>query len=129
MDLNLTDNLGYLQQVNRVRNCLEHRAGIVSKKDCDENKNYMSIIFRYPKVSSQKGEISPTSEIKGKQNPSIEFKDEVKKFRLNQKIHFNFDENNKLLFSINICFKYIIDGIYDIMNIDQNKTETIIVEK
>ncbi|WP_339138291.1 MAG: hypothetical protein WGN25_08575 [Candidatus Electrothrix sp. GW3-4] len=127
-DLKLTDNLGYLEQINRVRNCLEHRSGIVSEKDCDENKNYMSIKFRYPKISTPSGEFSPTSDIKGKQNHSIIFEDEVIKFRLNQKINFGFDENTKLLFSINICFKYIIDGIYDLMKVDQTQTETIIRE-
>ncbi len=49
LNLNLVNPLEMLNQVNRVRNCLEHRSGIVSQSDCDLGKNYMSIKWRYPK--------------------------------------------------------------------------------
>lgn len=128
-DLRLSVSLDTLSQINKVRNCLEHRAGIISKKDdCDPSKNYMSIKFRYPRIDSPDGEITPSSDIKGRQNTNINFIDETKIFRQGEKISFTFDDNTKLIFSLNVCFKAIVDGTYDFFNINQDKTETILRE-
>ncbi|GIT97519.1 hypothetical protein [Sulfurovum sp. TSL1] len=127
-DLSLSASLDTLSQINKVRNCLEHRAGIVSKRDCEPSKNYMSIKFRYPRIDSPNGEITPSSYIKGRQTTNINFIDETKIFRQGEKISFTFDENTKLIFSLNVCFKSIIDGTYDFFNVNQEKTETILRE-
>lgn len=127
-DLSLSASLDTLSQLNKVRNCLEHRAGIVSATDCDPSKNYMSIKFRYPRIDSTNGEITPSSDIKGNQTTNINFIDETKKIHQKNKISFTFDENTKLIFSINVCFKSIIDGIYDFFKINQENTETILRE-
>ena len=101
-ELLLSDSLDTLAQINRVRNCLEHRAGIVSKEDCDPSNNYMSVKFRYPRIDSPDGEISPVSHIKGNQTAEINFTNEEKKFRIGEKISFDFHDNAKLIFSLNI---------------------------
>lgn len=126
--LGLSDSLDSLKQINRVRNCLEHRAGVVSKTDCDPSKNYMSIKFRYPKIDSPDGEMTPTSNITGRHTTDINFVDEVKKFPIGGNVSFTFAENTKLIFSLNIAFKTIIDGIYDFFDVNQNSTETILRE-
>ena len=127
-DLELSVSLDILTQINKVRNCLEHRAGIVSKRDCDPQKNYMSIKFRYPRIDSPDGEIKPSSNIKGKYPTYINFIDDKKVFRIGEKISISFDENVNLLFSLNACFKVIIDGIYNIFNVNQKNHETILRE-
>lgn len=127
-NLGLNHSLDVLNQINRVRNCLEHRAGIVSDSDCDSGKNYMSIHWRYPKIVSQDGDMSPISSIKGRKNTDIVFTDEVRKFRKDQKILFDFYDNTKCIFTINVCFKGIIDGIYKIFNVDQETTQIILRE-
>ena len=127
-DLTLTLSLDILAQINRVRNCLEHRAGIVSQTDCDPAKNYMSVKYRYPRIDSPEGEMSPISEIKGKQTTEVNFTDEEKKFRIGENISFDFYDNTKMIFSINVCFKAIIDGIYNFFKVDQEETETILRE-
>ncbi|MFT5661160.1 MAG: hypothetical protein ACI9TV_001806 [Sulfurimonas sp.] len=127
-DLALSASLDTLAQINRVRNCLEHRAGIVSEKDCDSSKNYMSVKFRYPRIDSPNGEMAPSSDIKGRQTTDINFIDEEKKFRQGEKVSFTFHENTKLIFSLNVCFKTIIDGIYDLFNVNQENSETILRE-
>lgn len=127
-DLGISSTLEYLNQINRVRNCLEHRSGIVSEHDCDKDKSYMSIKFRYLKLETPDGEITPISDIKGKQNSEPEFTDEEKKIRIGEKVLFDFKENAKLIFSINECFKSIIDGIYQSKNIDQVATPTVVRE-
>ncbi len=127
-DLGLKLSLETLVQINRVRNCLEHRAGIVSQADCDPGKNYISINFRYLKIVSPDGEMSPLSNIKGRQNTETNFTDEEKKFRKGEKILFDFYDNTKLIFSINICFKVIIDSIYDVCGVNQEASETILRE-
>lgn len=127
-ELRLSSSLDYLYQVNRVRNCLEHRQGIVTDQDCDPNKSYLAIKFRYLKFDTPDGEISPTSDIKGRQNSNPDFVDEIKRVRLGEKINFDFKENAKLIFSINICFKNIIDGIYQKKDVDQIATPTIVRE-
>ena len=55
INLGLQNSLDILRQINRARNCLEHRAGIVSEKDCDSGKNYLSIQWIYPKITSPAG--------------------------------------------------------------------------
>ncbi len=127
-DLRLPVSLDTLAQINRVRNCLEHRAGIVSKEDCDNFEKYMSVKFRYPRISLPGGEISPTSDIKGKHLAEVNFTDEEKKFRIGNKVSFDFQDNAKLIFSLNICFKEIVDGIYNLYNVNQEETEAIIRE-
>ncbi len=127
-DIGLDAGLDILKQINKVRNCLEHRAGIVSQIDCDPGKNYMSIRWRYPKVASPSGEISPLSDIKGKQSTETSFTDEVKKFRRGEKILFDFYDNSKCIYSLNICFKEIIDGFYKVFNVKQEIFSTIIRE-
>ncbi len=127
-DLNLSMPLDILAQINRVRNCLEHRAGIVSQDDCDSSKKYMSVRFRYPRIDSPAGEMSPISHIKGKLPTQLNFVDEEKRFRIGNKISFDFYDNTKLIFSLNICFKTIIDGIYNLFNVNQDETESIIRE-
>ncbi len=127
-DLKISESLDTLAQINKVRNCLEHRVGIVSKKDCDSSKKYMSVRFRYPRIYSPDGEMTPCSDIKGRQTTNINFLDEKKIFRQGEKISFSFDENTKLIFSLNACFKAIIDGIYDFFNVNQESTETILRE-
>lgn len=126
--LELKSSLDILSQINRVRNCLEHRAGIVSKKDCDIGKNYMSIRWRYLRIFSSDGEFSPLSQIKGKQNTEMSFTYEVKKFREGEKIVFDFYDNFKCIHSINNCFKEIIDAFYDQFKVDQEKTPSILRE-
>lgn len=125
-DLCLTDTLDSLTEINRVRNCLEHRAGVVSDIDCDRNKKYMSINFRYPQITTPDGKISPTSNIKGMQEHRIDFIDSKKKFKIGETIRFNFEENTQLIFSINACFKVIVDGIYNTLNVNQEDFETIL---
>jgi hypothetical protein len=127
-DLTLTLSLDILAQINRVRNCLEHRAGIVSQTDCDPAKNHMSVKYRYPRIELPEGEMSPISEIKGKQTTEVNFTDEEKKFRIGENISFDFYDNTKMIFSINVCFKAIIDGIYNFFKVDQEETETILRE-
>jgi hypothetical protein len=127
-DLGLSVSLDFLAQINRVRNCLEHRAGIVSETDCDASQNYMSIKFRYPRIDSPDGEMSPSSDVKGRQTTDINFVDEEKQFAKGEKVSFTFDENTKLIFSLNMSFKVIVDGIYNLFNVDQNNTETILRE-
>lgn len=127
-DLALTTPLDILVQINRVRNCLEHRGGIVSQTDCDPTKNYMSITFKYLRIDSPNGEMSPISDVKGKQNIDVNFTNETKKFRLGEKIFFDFYDNTKLIVSINICFKAVIDGIYDLYNVNQNEMKIILKE-
>jgi hypothetical protein len=127
-DLKLSVPLDTLTQINRVRNCLEHRAGIVSQEDCDITKKYMSVRFRYPRIGSPTGEMSPISHIKGKLPTQLNFVDEEKRFRIGDKILFDFYDNTKLIFSLNICFKTIIDGIYNLFNVNQEETSTIIRE-
>ena len=103
-ELCLSSPLEYLYQVNRVRNCLEHRLGVVAKQDCDLDKSYMSIKFRYLKLDTPDGEISPISNIKGRQSSNPNFENEEVKFRIGDKISFDFKDNAKLIFSINMCF-------------------------
>ena len=127
-DLEIESSLSVLKQINRVRNCLEHRSGIVSKADCDPGKEYMSICWRYLKISSAVGEMTPISNIKGKQQAETNFTDEEKRFRKGEKIVFDFHDNSKCIFSVNICFKEIIDAFYKKFNVDQEETPTIIRE-
>ena len=54
------------------------------------------------------------------------FTDELKKFRKNEKIIFDFYDNSKCIFSINVCFKEIIDGIYNTFNVDQESSPIIL---
>lgn len=124
-NLNLKSLLNILKHINKVRNCLEHRHGIVSKVDCKDD-DFIEIYWRYPKVSSADGDFSPISEIKGMETQKIEFVDEVKKFYIGEKIIFDFYDNYKCLYSIVICFKLIIDGLYNKLNINQNETPTLI---
>jgi hypothetical protein len=126
--LYLDSSLEMLNQINKVRNCLEHRMGIVSQEDCDLGKNYMTIRWRYPKIITQDGDMSPISKIKGMNNAEIVFVDEVKRFRKNERIIFNFYDNSKCIFTVNVCLKKIIDGLYDIFHVDQEKTPTILRE-
>lgn len=127
-ELYLTSSLDFLNQINRVRNCLEHRSGIVTEQDCNPEKKYMSIKLRYLKFETPGGEISPISDIKGRQSSNSNFVDEEIKFRVGDKIYLDFKDNVKLIFSINVCFKAIIDAIYQIKNVDQNATPTIVRE-
>ena len=120
--------LDHLKCINRVRNCLEHRFGIVGEKDCDKDKNYMSIHWKYPKVASVKGELSPLSNIKGKNNSEVSFDDETKKFYKGKQIKFDFYDNSKCIFTINMCFKEIIDAFYKLFEVDQNETPVILRE-
>lgn len=127
-NLSLDNSLEILNQINRVRNCLEHRMGIVSKEDCDLGKNHMTIGWSYPKIVSQDGDMSPISDIKGRKNTDIVFTDEVKKFRKNEKISFDFYDNSKCIFTLNVCLKKIVDSLYDIFHVDQETSPTIIRE-
>lgn len=125
--LNIDSSLEHLRLINRVRNCLEHRFGVVSEQyDCDSGKNYISIHWRYPRLSSDNGEFSPLSDIKGEQNTSIDFIDEIKTFRINEKISFDFYDNYKCIYTINVCFKKIVDALYELMKVDQELHQVII---
>ena len=125
-NLNITSSLEYLRLINRVRNCLEHRFGVVAEQDCDPGKGYISIHWRYPRINSDNGELSPLSAIKGRQNTFIDFVDEVKKFRKNERISFDFYDNYKCIYTINMCFKKIIDALYDLQKVDQEIHQVII---
>ena len=126
--LNLTNSLDIINKINKIRNCLEHRYGVVAEEDCDADRKYMSIQWYYPKIESEKGINSPLSNVEGEQNIKIVFDDEIKSFQQGSKISFDFDDNTKCIFSINTCFKTIVDGIYNIVNVNQSANETIIRE-
>lgn len=68
----------------------------------------MSVKFRYPRIDSPGGEISPTSDIKGKHLAEVNFTDEEKKFRIGDKVSFDFHDNAKLVFSLNVFFKCLL---------------------
>ena len=125
-NLGLESSLDSLKYINRVRNCLEHRSGIVSEKDYDPDKNYMSICWRYPKIISPDGEFTPLSGIKGRQNPTINFIDETKKFRNGERVKFDFYDNYKCIYTIITCFKKIIDALYNLLSLDQERRPDII---
>lgn len=127
-NLGLQNSLDILKQINRARNCLEHRVGIVSDKDCDTGKNYLSIQWTYPKITSPAGNLSPISEITGRKETKTIFTEELRKFRKGDKILFDFYDNSKCIFSVNICFKQIIDGLYKLFNVDQETTPIILRE-
>ncbi len=127
-NLGLSTSLEILSQINRARNCLEHRAGIVSDKDCDAGKNYLSVQWTYPRITSPAGDMSPISDIKGRHDPQLLFTEEVKRFRKNERIQFDFYDNTKCIFSINTCFKQIIDGVYKLFDVDQEATPVILRE-
>jgi hypothetical protein len=126
--LGLSTSLEILSQINRARNCLEHRAGIVSDKDCDSGKNYLSVQWTYPRITSPAGDMSPISDIKGRNDPQLLFTEEIKRFRKNERIQFEFYDNTKCIFSINTCFKRIIDGLYKLFDVDQEATPVILRE-
>lgn len=127
-NLELELPLDHLKCINRVRNCLEHRSGIVGEKDCDKGKNYMSIHWRYPKIESAEGELSPLSNIKGKSYSEVSFDDETKKFYKGKQIEFDFYDNSKGIYTLNMCFKEIIDAFYKLFEVDQNETPAILRE-
>lgn len=126
--LNLTTQLNPLIQINKIRNCLEHRGGRVTEQDCDSGKTYMSMEWRYPKVTSSSGDISPITDTKGNINASVGFVNEIKKFKKGSRITFDFYDNSKCIHTINSCFKPIIDGIYNLKQVDQSQHETLIRE-
>ena len=127
-NLNIGSSLIYLRHINRVRNCLEHRLGEVEECDCDSGKRYISILWRYPRIRSVNGDLSPLTNIKGRQEATLDFVDEVKKFRKGERISFDFYDNYKCIYTIILCFKKIIDALYDIKNVDQEKHQVIIRE-
>jgi hypothetical protein len=126
--LALQSSLEILNQINRARNCLEHRGGIVSEKDCDPGKSYLSIQWTYPKITSSAGDLSPLSQIKGRRETKTIFAEEVRRFQKDERILFDFYDNSKCIFSVNVCFKKIIDGLYKVFNVDQETTPVIIRE-
>jgi hypothetical protein len=124
--LNINSSLEYLRLINRVRNCLEHRSGVVTEQDCDIGKKHISIKWRYPKISTVDGVLSPLSNVNGKQNTSLDFVDQVKTFRMGEKISFDFYDNYKCIYTINLCLKKIEDAIYELMKVEQEKHLVII---
>lgn len=119
----------HLKLINRVRNCLEHRHGIISLKDCDEGKNYMSIRWRYPKISSSKGELTPISNIQGYIGSEINLTDEKKRFYKGDKIYFDFADNFKNISTLNLSFKPIIDSFYQHFNVKYDEKASSIMRE
>lgn len=124
--LGLESALDSLVQMNKIRNCLEHRQGIVGEKDCDSRKDYMSVTWRYPKPCSIKGEYSPLSNIKGFSSIEVNFVDEVRKFRKGGRVELDFDDNHKCVYTVLDCFKVIIDALYEQLKVNQEETPMII---
>jgi hypothetical protein len=108
-----------LNAVNKARNCYEHRNGILGKEDCNSGQTLI-LNFRFPAPVSTGGKrigILDSMPI-GEKFP-IQFVDERKTFRVNQKLDMSFNDSYKLLYTINFALKGIIDHIYECCDMDE----------
>jgi len=115
-----------LDAVNKARNCYEHRNGILGKEDCNSD-NKLIINFRFPAPVAHDGKargIFDTMSIDKKY--TLQFVEERKAFRINQRLDMTFNDSYKLLYTINFALKGIIDNIYESCGVPETKQSWIL---
>lgn len=107
------DFLNALITISKLRNCLEHRGGIIGSKDCNRG-NKLILKVRYPALLNKEGKgLSIFDHADEKKIPPLEFKEEELKYRLGDEVIINFNDSYKIIYKINFALKGIIDWIYE----------------
>lgn len=110
-------------KINSLRNCLEHRNGVISEHDL-KGKKRLCILWKYPKIRVDNGaEIKVgapfTTQPMGQHDISIE----KRCFSAGQKIQFSFHDNYKCIFTLIFILQPIISDIFKAVQIsDQELT-------
>ncbi|MBT3321721.1 MAG: hypothetical protein HN392_05495 [Anaerolineae bacterium] len=115
----------FVEEMNAARNCIEHRGGIVDKNKDLKGKTKLSVHWKSPIIHSSKGKVSVTIDIKGGLNTEVIFESGIFEFREGELVKFSFEDNYKLIYTIMVALKTIIDGLYEKFEIDCNKTPEI----
>lgn len=124
--------LEILKKMNAIRNCMEHRNGIVGKSDC-KNRSYIEIKWEYPKLEDSGREVRVVGGANTGARPQIAFAKEfftkeTKRFFLGDKIEMDFHDNYKCLYTINLALKPMIDEIYKMVGVSHDRQDLIIKE-
>ena len=110
-------------KINSIRNCLEHRNGIISEIDLKGSQK-LCISWKYPKIRESNGrEVKVgapfSTEAGGQHDISIE----ERCFSLGQKINFSFHDNYKCIFTLMFIIQPIINDILKAVQVsDQQAT-------
>ena len=93
--------------INKVRNCLEHRHGVVTKLDINYSPNNTLVMkWRRSKIFCEKDgkeiEVKAGSIIEGPATVMHKFEDATKVFKLGERIRLTIDEFNQVMFTCNV---------------------------
>ena len=109
------DSLG---AINKARNCLEHRNGLVGKQDCNEDGKLI-IRICYPALITDDGPLRAfTSPTTPEKQPKLDFVTEAIRFSKNERVSLSFPDCYKLLYTLNFGLKGVIDSIYELCNVE-----------
>ncbi|MBI1886392.1 MAG: hypothetical protein HYS09_08810 [Chloroflexi bacterium] len=106
----------HVLSINKVRNCLEHRHGVVTKKDInDPPNNSLKMKWRRSKVFYEKDgreiEVSSGSMIEGPATVMHKLEDASKVFKLGERISLSVDEFNQVMFTCNVLGQDIVSKL------------------
>ena len=109
----------HILSINKVRNCLEHRHGIIRQKDINNSaKNALVMMWRRMKVFYEKDgkeiEVRRGVETQGPAAVMSRFEDTTKVFKLGDRIQLSVDEFNEVMFTCNLLGQDIISKLPDL---------------
>ncbi len=105
--------------INKVRNCLEHRHGVVRQPDInDQANNALVMTWRRSKIFYEKDgreiEVTTGSIVEGPATVKHRFENARKVFRLGKRVQLSVDEFNQVMFTCNVLGQDIVSKLPDL---------------
>jgi len=109
----------HVLSINKVRNCLEHRHGVVTKLDINDQANKaLALKWRRSKLFYEKDgteiEVTFGSIIEGPATVMHKFEDATKVFELGERIRFTVDEFNEVMFTCYLLGQDVVSKLPDL---------------
>ena len=109
----------HVLSINKVRNCLEHRHGIVTKLDInDQVNNALALKWRRNKLFYEKDgteiEVTIGSIVEGPATVMQKYEDATKVFKLGEPIRLTVDEFNEVMFTCYVLGQDIVSKLPDL---------------
>ena len=115
----------HILSINKVRNCLEHRHGIIRQKDINDSaKNALVMKWRRMKVFYEKDgkeiEVRLGAEIQGPAKVMFRFEDTTKFFKLGERIQLSVDEFNEVMLTCSLLGQEIVSKLPTLPNVSRD---------
>ena len=106
----------HVLSINKVRNCLEHRHGVVTKLDINDQANSaLAVKWRRSKIFYEKDgreiEVTIGSIVEGPATVMHKFEDATKVFKLSERIRLTVDEFNEVMFTCYLLGQDIVSKL------------------